>query len=75
VEGPEIEPLSVNPGSKLVFDNLDKTVKPRHMRKDAQTRSLHYVQAYAVKDRVNFAFESDKRCESEVNLFLRITGH
>lgn len=51
---------SVNTGYKLVFDNIDKNVRPRHMRSDNQTRSLHYVQSYAVKDRVNYdSFSSE----------------
>ena len=45
---------SVNTGYKMVFDNIDMNVKPRHMTSDRQTRSLHYVQSYAVKDRVNY---------------------
>ena len=32
------------PGVKLVIDNIDTTVKPRHQRLDSQTQSLHYVQ-------------------------------
>ena len=34
---------------KLVLDNIDKTVKPRHQTSDAQTKSLHYIQVYGVK--------------------------
>ena len=45
---------SVNTGHKMVFDNIDMNVKPRHMTSDRQTRSLHYVQSYALKDRVNY---------------------
>ena len=41
---------SINAGYKLVFDNIDKTVKPRFMTQDSQTETLNYVQAYAVKD-------------------------
>jgi hypothetical protein len=41
-------------GLKLVIDNINKTVKPRHQRVDAQTQSLHYIQVYAVKDRINY---------------------
>ncbi len=37
---------------KFVFDNIDKTVKPRYMRLDSQAKSLHYVQLYAVKNRI-----------------------
>ena len=46
---------SINTGYKLVFDNIDKNIKPRFMRSDSQTVSLHYVQAYGVKDRINFS--------------------
>ena len=43
------------PGFKMVIDNNDKTVKPRYQTIDAQSQSLHYVQVYAVKDRVDFS--------------------
>lgn len=46
-------------GYKLVGDNIDKTVKPRYMRSDRQTQSLHYFHLYAVKDRVNSCALSD----------------
>ena len=39
-------PKSFNAGYKLVLDNIDKNVKPRFMRSDSQTLSLHYVQVY-----------------------------
>ena len=48
------------PGVKIVFDNIDKTIKPRHMTLNSQTTSLHYVQAMAVKDRIDYSFLSDK---------------
>ena len=34
-------------------------VKPRHVRVDRQTSSLHYYHSYVVKDRVNLANWSD----------------
>lgn len=37
---------------KIVGDNVDKEVKPKDMRSDYQTRSLHYFHCYAVRDRV-----------------------
>ncbi len=40
---------------KLVFDNIDKSVKPRYMRSIVQTKSLHYVHMYCVKDRIDFS--------------------
>ena len=38
-----IESASHNAGFKIVFDNLDKTIRPRHMTIEKQTQSLHYV--------------------------------
>ena len=61
-------PQSVNAGYKIVFDNIDKTIKPRHMTADSQTTSLHYVQAYAVKDRVDYSHIGSER-EGECNLY------
>ena len=58
---PTPDPLSVNAGYKIVFDNIDKTVKPRHMTADTQNVSLHNVHAYAVKDRVDYSRISDDR--------------
>ena len=40
-------------GFKLVGDNIDKNVQPRHMRHDKQTLSMHYYHSYAVRDRVS----------------------
>jgi len=48
------------PSFKLVGDNLDKQVKPRDMRSEHQTRSLHYFQTYAAKDRIDLAGISDE---------------
>jgi len=45
---------------KLVGDNIDKNVRPRDMRSDHQTRSLHYFHTYAVRDRVDISHYSDK---------------
>ena len=42
-----------------MIDNIDKTVHPRDQRIDAQSKSLHYVQAYAVKDRIDYSKFSD----------------
>ena len=47
--------VNTTPGLKLVIDNIDNTVRPRHQRVDVQMKSLHHVQAYAVKDRVNYS--------------------
>ena len=45
---------------KLVGDNIDKVVKPHHMRIDHQAKSLHYFHSYAVKDWINFFHHSDQ---------------
>ncbi|KAL5516953.1 hypothetical protein EMCRGX_G002412 [Ephydatia muelleri] len=42
-------------GFRLVGDNVDKNVKPRDMRLNSQTTSLHYFHTYAVKDRICFS--------------------
>ena len=57
---PEVPPapnLSIcpTPGLKIVIDNIDKTVRPRDQRVDVQSKSLHYVQAYAAKDRIDYS--------------------
>ena len=57
------------PGYKLVIDNIDSTVKPRYMREDVQNQSLHYVQLYAVKDRVDFSAIPDCPSLSAKNLY------
>eukprot|EP00731_Ephydatia_muelleri_P036130 Em0203g5a len=41
-------------GFRLVGDNVDKNVKPRDMRLNSQTTSLHF-HTYAVKDRICFS--------------------
>ena len=41
------------PTFKIVGDNIDKHVKPREMRIDAQATSLHYFNIYAVQDRLD----------------------
>ena len=45
---------------KLVGDNLDEEVKPRHMHSEHQTCSLHYFHTYAVKDRIDIRAMSDQ---------------
>ena len=42
-------------GFRLVGDNVDKNVKPRDMRLNSQTTSLHFFHTYAVKDRICFS--------------------
>lgn len=35
-------------------DNIDKNIKPRDVRVNSQTVSLHYYLSYALRDRVDF---------------------
>ena len=62
------EVKSINAGYKLVFDNIDKTIKPRFMTQDSQTKTLHYVQAYAVKDRIDYSSVGDEQ-KNVTNLY------
>ena len=39
---------------RLVGDNIDKSIKPRDMRLDHQSKQLHYFHVYAVKDKIDF---------------------
>ena len=48
------------PTYKLVGDNLDKFIKPRHIRIDYQSRSLHYFHFFAVRDRVDVSSLDDE---------------
>ena len=60
--GPECS-YAPNPSSlktyKLTRDNLDKNVKPTDYRVDSQTKSLHYFQTYAVRDRIDLSSYDD----------------
>lgn len=42
-------------GYKIVIDNIDKNMKPCDMHLDSQTKSLHYVHIYSVKDWIDFS--------------------
>ena len=50
------------PGFKIVGDNIDKHVKPRDMRLDAQAKSLNFFNYYAVKSRVDISNLDDSPC-------------
>ena len=44
---------------KLCGDNIDWTIRPRYIRSDQQTLSVHYFHSYAIKDRVDISSLSD----------------
>ena len=62
----------INAGYKLVFYNVDKTIKPRFMMQYSLTTTLHYVQAYAVKDRIDYSSIGDEQ-NNETNLYKILT--
>jgi L1 cell adhesion molecule like protein len=47
-------------GFKLVGDNLDKNLRPRHQTSGRQTQSLHLFHYYAVHDRIDLSSAEDK---------------
>ncbi len=53
---------------KIVMDNIDKRIKPNDMRMDNQTRSLHYVHKYAVRDRIDLSSFDDKPCLPDIGI-------
>jgi hypothetical protein len=58
---------------KIGGDNIDKDVKPRFMRIDRQTRSLHYFNVIAVRDRIDCSHLPDteqKPMELPLNAFF-----
>ena len=53
-------------GFKLVGDNIDKNVRPRHQTLQRQTQSFHYFNSYAVKDRLDLSVMSDNPSAQDV---------
>ena len=56
-------------GFKIVGDNIDKNVRPRHQTIDSQTKSLHYFHAFAALDRIDLSLHSEKRPSIDPSLF------
>ena len=56
-------------GFKIVGDNIDKTVKPRHETLHQRSQSLHYFHAYAVRDRIDFSFLSAEPSQLNPSLY------
>lgn len=48
-------------GFRICGDNIDKTIRRRHMRSDRGTISLHYFHSFAVQNRVDFSGLSDSQ--------------
>ena len=53
-------------GFKLVGDNIDKNVRPRHQTLQRQTQSFHYFNSYAIKDRLDLSAMSDNPSTQDV---------
>ena len=56
-------------GWKIVGDNIDKSVKPRHEIVDHHTKSLQYFHSYAVLDRIDFSHYSDEPTTMDASLY------
>jgi len=54
---------------KLVGDNIDKDVNPRHMHVYHQTRSLNYFNTFAVQDRIP-TFDLPEQCVDHLSLTM-----
>ena len=61
--------ICLSPGYKIVMDNIDKNVRPREMRLDSQTESLHYMHMYGVRDRVNFSGLSNMPKNNDISIY------
>ena len=56
-------------GFKIVGDNIDKNVRPRHQTIDTRTQSLHYFHAFAILDRVDLSSQSEIRPDINLHEF------
>ena len=39
---------------KIVGDNIDKNIRPRYVRSNARSTSIHYFDSYALRDQIDF---------------------
>lgn len=53
-------PLPLWHGFKIVGDNLDKQISPRHQTMERRVKSLHFFNCYAVLDRLNLSSYTDE---------------
>lgn len=58
VEEEEVNEVQWN-GFKIVGDNIDMNVVPRHKRIDKQTKSLHFFQTFAARDCLDLSSASE----------------
>lgn len=56
-------------GFKIIGDNIDKNVCPRHQSLEVHTKSLHYFHAFAALDRVNLSGLSEQRPSIDPSIF------
>ena len=57
-------------GFKVVGDNIDKTVRPRHETMKHHSQSLHYFHSYAVRDRVDLSLFSDEPTQVDMHAYV-----
>ena len=55
-------------GFKVVIDNIDMCLKPRHQTFERRTRSIHYVNVYAVRDHIDLSNCSQLTTGREVSI-------
>ncbi len=55
------------PTDRIVGDNIDKNVKPRDVRMDSQTVSLHYYHSYALRDRIDLSSFDDSSSSPDIS--------
>ena len=77
VDQPDLVPISCSSpkpatskwsGFKVVIDNIDMHIKPRHQTFERQARSIHYVNAYATLDRIDLSDYSTQTTGGEVSI-------
>ena len=56
-------------GFKIVGDNIDKSVRPRHETIHVHPQTLHYFHAYAVLDRIDFSHLSDEPSQIDPSMY------
>lgn len=70
---PKTSKRSMWPGFKIVIDNLDMNLRPRHQTFERQTKSIHYVNCYAVRDRIDLSrFSASAHSEQKEVSFASI---
>ena len=65
---PKVTEQSKWSGFKVVIDNIDMNLRPRYQTFERQMKSIHYVNSYAVRDRVDLSSYSSTAANSGHNV-------